>query len=61
MDKESEELKRINIWDRRLGSRDGCMVRKTEENVIQKINEKCSACIVCSEKMAMECRQASTR
>jgi hypothetical protein len=38
-----------------------CAVRKTKENVIQrKFFEKHNACIVCSEKMAMECRQVST-
>jgi hypothetical protein len=37
------------------------MLKKTEENVIQRKKiEKHSACIVCSEKMAMECRQVST-
>jgi hypothetical protein len=35
MDKESDELEAINIWDRKLGSWHGSMVRKTEENVIQ--------------------------
>ncbi len=38
-----------------------CAVRKTKENVIQRKKfEKHNACIVCSEKMAMECRQVST-
>jgi hypothetical protein len=38
------------------------MVRKTEENVIQRKKfEECSAYIVCGEKMAMECRQVSTK
>jgi hypothetical protein len=38
-----------------------CAPRKTEENVIQREKfEKHGARIVCSEKMAMGCRQVST-
>jgi hypothetical protein len=38
------------------------MVRKTEENVIQKNKLRNTVlCFVCSEKMAMECRQVSTK
>jgi hypothetical protein len=38
IDKESEQLEPIIIWDRKLGSWDGSIVRKTEKNVIQRKN-----------------------
>jgi hypothetical protein len=49
MNKGSEELEPIIIRDRKLGSYDGSMVRKTEENVIQRKKiEKHSACVLCA-------------
>jgi hypothetical protein len=52
MKKGNEELEPIIIiWDRKLGSRDGSIVRKTEENVNQRKNLRNTVHVfVCSEK-----------
>ncbi len=46
--KGSEELEPIIIWDRKLGSWDGSMVRNTEQNVIQRIFLKNTVPILCA-------------
>jgi len=56
MNKGNEELAPIIIWDRKPGSWDGSMVRKTEENVIQRKNweTKCLYCVQCENGYAMQ-------
>ncbi len=48
MNKGSEELEPIIIWDRKLRSWDGSMVRKTEENVIQRIFLRNTVPVLCA-------------
>jgi hypothetical protein len=50
MNKGSEELEPIIIWDRKLGSWDGSIVRKTEENVIQRIFLRNTVPVLCALK-----------
>ncbi len=49
INKGSEELAPIIIWDRKPGSWDGSMVRKTEENVVQRKNWE-TQCLYCVQR-----------
>jgi len=48
--KGSKDLEPIIIWDRKLGSWDGSMVRKAEENVIQRKNLRNTVPVLCALK-----------
>jgi hypothetical protein len=54
MNKGSEELEPIIIWDRKPGSWDGSMVRKTEENVIQRKNLRNTVPVLCAVRKTEE-------
>jgi hypothetical protein len=54
MNKGNEELAPIIIRDRKLGSSDGSMVRKTEENVIQRKNLRNTVPVLCAVRKTEE-------
>jgi len=54
MNKGSEELEPIIIWDRKPGSWDGSMVRKTEENTIQRFFLRNTVPVLCAVRKTEE-------